>query len=47
MKFGHFKQNLYSDRVVILNLTCRVLLCCVCDYTTWYSTVTLQKVLDI
>jgi hypothetical protein len=30
MNFGHFKQNFYSDRVVILNLTCRVLLCCVC-----------------
>jgi len=47
MNFGHFKENFYSDRVVVLNLTCRVLLYCVCDYTTGYSTVILQKVQDI
>jgi hypothetical protein len=57
MNFGHFKQNFYSDRVVILNFTWRVLLCSVwvCvrerererDYTTWYSRVILQKVQDI
>lgn len=47
INFDDFKWNFYSVIVLILNLTCEVLLHCVCHYLTQCATVILQKVQNV